>query len=167
MQSDWLRAFWPIVSIGVFAYKLFLSLNISNFNLFFSWKLQPPTPPPPPEKSHHPLSQQPPSKSWRPVKPPLFENLVGGLTPTPTPPPLQQKGGVHTMRPKPQEQDFSQIQELSRNNVNNKHFPYRKNLVKIVTNFFKLKKLFFNFAISPIFGAKKFFQKIRLSCTTS
>ena len=39
MQSDWLRAFWPIVSIGVFAYKLFLSLNISNFNLFFLWKL--------------------------------------------------------------------------------------------------------------------------------
>ena len=35
-----------------------------------------------PEKSHPSLSQQPPSKSWGPVKPPpLFENLVGGSTP--------------------------------------------------------------------------------------
>ena len=36
------------------------------------------TPSPPPENSHPPLSQQPPSKSWGPVKPHLFENLVGG-----------------------------------------------------------------------------------------
>ena len=28
-----------------------------------------------------PLSQQPPSKSWGPAKPPLFENLFGGSTP--------------------------------------------------------------------------------------
>ena len=32
----------------------------------------------PPEKINHPLSQQPPSKSWSLAKPPLFENLVGG-----------------------------------------------------------------------------------------
>ena len=36
--------------------------------------------PPPPEKSHPLLSQQPPSKSWGPVKP-HFLNLVGGSTP--------------------------------------------------------------------------------------
>ena len=57
---------------NIFAYKLYLSLNISNFNSFFMRKLQPP------EKIHHPLSQQPPSKSWSLVKPHLFENLVGG-----------------------------------------------------------------------------------------
>ena len=33
---------------NIFAYKLFLSLNISDFNLIFMWQLQPP----PPEKSH-------------------------------------------------------------------------------------------------------------------
>ena len=27
---------------NIFAYKLFLLLNISDFNLFFMWKLQPP-----------------------------------------------------------------------------------------------------------------------------
>ena len=49
--------------------------------------------PPPPEKSHPLLSQQPPSKSWGPVNPPLFENLVEGSTSPP-----QQKWGrvVHT-----------------------------------------------------------------------
>ena len=41
------------------------------------WKLQPPW------KKSPPLSQQPPFKSWGPVKPPLFENLVGGSTPPP------------------------------------------------------------------------------------
>ena len=64
----------------IFADQLFLSLNISDFNLLFMWKLQLP---PAPKKSHHTLSQQPPSKSWGPVKPPLlFENLVGGSTPS-------------------------------------------------------------------------------------
>ena len=38
------------------------------------WQLQPP------EKSYPPLSQQTPSKSWGPVKPPIFENLIGGST---------------------------------------------------------------------------------------
>ena len=40
------------------------------------WKLQlPPT-----EKKSPSLFEQPPSKSWGPVKPPLFENLIGGST---------------------------------------------------------------------------------------
>ena len=59
---------------NIFACKLFLSLNISDFNLFFV------TIATLPEKSHPPLSQQPPSKSWGHVKLPLFENLVGGST---------------------------------------------------------------------------------------
>ena len=33
---------------------------------------------PPSEKNYPPLFQQTPSKSWGPVKPPLFENLVEG-----------------------------------------------------------------------------------------
>ena len=41
---------------SVLAYKLFLSLNIPDFSLFFVEKLQTP-----PEKSHPPFSQQPPS----------------------------------------------------------------------------------------------------------
>ena len=62
---------------NIFAYKLFLSLNISDFNLFlcencnpFPWK-----------KSPTPSFPATPSKSWGPVKPPLFENLVWGSTP--------------------------------------------------------------------------------------
>ena len=42
----------------ILVYKLFLSLNIPNFSLFFVIKLQPT-----PEKSHHLLSQQPPLKT--------------------------------------------------------------------------------------------------------
>ena len=49
-----------------FAYTLFLSLNISNFNVFYVKIATPP------EKSRPPLSQQPSSKSWGPVKPPPF-----------------------------------------------------------------------------------------------
>ena len=44
---------------NIFAFELFMSLNISGFNLFFMWKLFPPTP----EKSDPLLSQQPSSKS--------------------------------------------------------------------------------------------------------
>ena len=54
---------------NIFAYKLFLSLNISDFNLLLMWKLQPPS-----SQKSHPLltsSQAPP--------------LYGG------------GGGVHTM----------------------------------------------------------------------
>ena len=49
---------------NIFAYKLYLSLNISDFNLFFMWKLEPPW------KKSPPLSQQPSSNSWGLVKPP-------------------------------------------------------------------------------------------------
>ena len=37
--------FLVMIEKNIFAYKLFLSLNISDFNLFFLWKLQPPPPP--------------------------------------------------------------------------------------------------------------------------
>ena len=70
---------------NIFAYKLFLSLNISDFNLFFMWKLQPPW------KKSPPLSQQPPSKSWGPVKPPPFRKFGWRLNPSP----LQKGGGAH------------------------------------------------------------------------
>ena len=51
------------------------------------------------QKLSTPLSQQSPSKNWGPVKPPLFENWVGG---SPSPPPLSPRkqkggGGVHKM----------------------------------------------------------------------
>ena len=69
---------------NIFVYKLFLSLNISDFSFFYV-KLQSPW------KNLPPLfSQQLPSQSWGPAKPfppppPPFENFVGGST-------LQQKG---------------------------------------------------------------------------
>ena len=62
-----------------------MSLNVSDFSLSFVWKFQtlriksPPFP-------HHP-----PSKLWGPVKPPLFENLVGGSTS----PAAERGGGAH------------------------------------------------------------------------
>ena len=46
--------------------KLFLPLNISDFNLFLC------------ENCNPPLQKSTPSKSWGPFKPLLFENLVGG-----------------------------------------------------------------------------------------
>ena len=52
---------------NIFAYKLFLSLNISDFNLILCENCTPP-----PEKRHPPLSQQPPSKSYGPVNLPPF-----------------------------------------------------------------------------------------------
>ena len=55
----------------IFVYKLFLSLNISNFSLLLCKKLTPR-----PEKGH-PLSK------LRSCQAPLFENLVGGSTPSP------------------------------------------------------------------------------------
>ena len=81
--------------------KLFLSLNILNFRLFFyvksatSLKKDTPSFPATPLvyflckncKSHLLLSQQPPSINWDPIKPlhPLFKNLVVGSTPPPLP----------------------------------------------------------------------------------
>ena len=61
----------------MFVYKVSCQLNISDFSLFLMKKLQPP------EKCHPTLSQQATSQNWDPVKPPLFENLVGGSTPSP------------------------------------------------------------------------------------
>ena len=87
MQSEFL----VMTEKNISAYKLFLSLNIWDFNWFFMWKLQRP-----PEKSA-PLSQQPPLKVGVLSSPP-FSNLVGGSTPHP--PPLQQKeGGAHYAYP--------------------------------------------------------------------
>ena len=65
---------------NIFAYKLFLSLNVSDFNLFFMWQVTPSFP-------------APRSKGWGPVKPSLFENLVGGSTAPP--PPAERGGGSH------------------------------------------------------------------------
>ena len=70
-----------------FAYKLFLLLNISDFNLFFMWQLHPP---PPHEKSHPLFPCNLPLKVEVLSIPTLFENLVGGSTP-----PLCRKGGAH------------------------------------------------------------------------
>ena len=57
----------------IFVYKLFLSLNTSDFSLFFYVKIATPTL----EKGHLPLSQQPPLKI-EVLSSPFFENLVGG-----------------------------------------------------------------------------------------
>ena len=83
--------FLVMIEKKIFTYKVFLSLNILDFNLFFMWQLQTPW-----KKSPHLFSQEPPSESWGPVKAPLFENLVGGSTPPPSP--FRKVGGVHTMR---------------------------------------------------------------------
>ena len=55
-----------------------MSVNIYDYYLFFMWKLQPPW------KKSPPSFPATPSKSWGLVKPPIFQNLVGGM-------------GVHTM----------------------------------------------------------------------
>ena len=77
---------------NIFAYKLFLSLNISDFNLFFMWKLH--SLPSPTEKSHPSFSATP-FKSWGPIKPPFLKIWFEAQLP---PPPLSsKKGGVHTI----------------------------------------------------------------------
>ena len=75
---------------NIFAYKPFLSLNISDFNLFLSENCNPH------EKSHPYFPAIPPVKVevLSSPPPPFFENLIGGSTPH------QQKGvgvGVHAM----------------------------------------------------------------------
>ena len=64
---------------NIFAYKLFLSLNISDLNLFFMWQLQ--HPPPPLKNVTPPLSQQPPSKNWGPFKHPFLKIWLEAQTP--------------------------------------------------------------------------------------
>ena len=76
---------------NIFVYKLFLSLNVSNFSLFLCKNCNSP------DKGHSLLSQEPPLKMeiLSTLPPPFFfgGNLVGGSIP-----PQQQKGeGVLTM----------------------------------------------------------------------
>ena len=72
-----------IVYIGVSTW------DISDFYLFFMWKLHPTL-----EKNHPPLSQEPSSKSWGPAKlPPPFLKIWLEAQP-----PLQ-KGGAHYVEP--------------------------------------------------------------------
>ena len=71
-------------------YKIFLLLNISDFNLFFMGKLQ--TPPPPKKvtplfPSNHPVKVEVLSSPLQPN----FQNLVEGSTPAP--PPAERGGG--------------------------------------------------------------------------
>ena len=75
---------------NVFAYKLFLSLNMSDFNLFFMWKLQSPLK----KFTPTPYFQQPPSKSRRPVNPPFFWKFGWRFN---LPPQSPAERGVHTM----------------------------------------------------------------------
>ena len=71
-------------------YTDLFTLNISDFNLLFMSKLQPP-----PEKSHPPLSQQPPLKV-EVLSSPSFLKIWLEVQPSPP----QQKGeGVHTIQP--------------------------------------------------------------------
>ena len=72
---------------NIFAYKLFLTLNISDFSLFFMWQLQPL-----PEKSHPPLSQQPPLKVEALSSSPPFLKIWLEAHP---PPPAERGGGAH------------------------------------------------------------------------
>ena len=67
--------------------NFFLSLNVSDFSLFLCKNCNPL------EKSHRPLTQQPPLKIEVLSSPPIFENLVGGSTPT-----VERQGGAHYVR---------------------------------------------------------------------
>ena len=84
---------------NIFPDKLFLPLNISDFNLFFKGKLQPPSPL---EKSHPLFPSNPPLKVEVLSSPPLFLKIWFEVQPLPS----QQKGrgglcgGVHAMLPK-------------------------------------------------------------------
>ena len=73
---------------NIFVYKLFLSVNISDFTFFV--KIETPL------KKVTPSFLATPSQSWGPFKPPppIFENLVQGLT---SPPAEREVGWVHTM----------------------------------------------------------------------
>ena len=75
---------------NIFAYKLFLLLNISDFNFFFyvkiAWKIM--------WKKSPPLSQQPPLKV-EVLSSPCFWKFC--FKSNPPPPPHSRKGGVHTL----------------------------------------------------------------------
>ena len=70
----------------IFIYKLLLSLNVSDFSFFYVITATPPW------KKSPPFSQQPPSKNWDPVKPPILQIWLEAHTP---PPPQQKGGGAH------------------------------------------------------------------------
>ena len=72
-----------------FCFEFFLSLNISDFSLFFMKSLQSPL------KKVTPLFPRKPLSKLQSRQAPLFENLVGDSTPPtpPPPPPAQQKNG--------------------------------------------------------------------------
>ena len=74
---------------NIFPDKLFLPLNISDFNLFFKGKLQPPSPL---EKSHPLFPSNPPLKVEVLSSPPLFLKIWFEVQPL--------CGGVHAMLPK-------------------------------------------------------------------
>ena len=73
---------------NIFAYKLFLSLNISHFNLFFIRHLQLPL------KKFTPFFPATPSKSWGSVEPPTFWKFGWRFNP---PAERGEGRGVHTM----------------------------------------------------------------------
>ena len=75
--------------INFFCRNIFQILDFFFF-FFFLCKIATPS-----EKSYPPLFQQPPSQSLGPVKPSLFENLVGGSTPSPTPETTRGGGRAH------------------------------------------------------------------------
>ena len=66
--------FFVMTEKNSFVSKLFLSLNISDIVYLLCKNCTPP--PPPPIERAPPLSHQPPSKNYSPVKAPLFENFV-------------------------------------------------------------------------------------------
>ena len=70
---------------------MFLSLHISDFNLFFCDNSNPP------EKNHAPLSQQPPLKVEVLSSSPFFKICLDSQTPRPHPAPRLQKWGMHNM----------------------------------------------------------------------
>ena len=78
---------------NIFVHKLFLLLNISDFTLFFMQKLQLP-----PKKSHPLFFSNPTLKIEILSIPTLFQNLVRGLTPLPSPA-ERGAGGAHYVPP--------------------------------------------------------------------
>ena len=80
---------------NIFAYKLFLSLNISDFNLFLMWKLQTP-----PWKTSPPLSSDPPLEV-EVLSSPSFLKIW--LEAQPPPYTLQKRwgGGAHCVKGEP------------------------------------------------------------------
>ena len=81
-----------ITERNIFAYKLFLSLNISDFTFYVKIA----NPPCPLKKVTLLLPSNPLLKVEVLSSPAIFENLVGGSTPPPQPA-EGREGGVHSM----------------------------------------------------------------------